>query len=275
MASRGALVAGLSALFCFAEASDRGCAAPPEGAPSAVEPLLESDAELEDAALPRVSLLQTHLALRGPAPQQPVAFEASSSRNRGDLELGSRSSAEMGLWWKGSPSDCQSEPFSSYIVDYGGPSKGIERLVVDLQMQPMPVGANSMGGSAHRYEVLECISGLLKRDVNLTRSRAVIKAGLLEQLARVMQEDSKQSATVEAACDVVASLVDITTLEPDDTDRIQELASYTKRLADLGVVKMIQGALVAFSDGGSTNSKLHPVIPGCSRALLYAAMTGM
>jgi len=163
--------------------------------------------------------------------------------------------------WRGLSDQSHTELGSKHINDYGGRNEGIKYMVEQLKAHPKPREAECSDHLTYAYEVLQCVSGLLRWDVDGTRGQAAVEAGLLEQIAQVMRREPNYRPTMDVCCTCLRLLLERNT-------------SYAPRLLELGVKELAQDAVERFAAYdptpfyfGSTYGLSYPVTPGCSSAL--------
>merc|ERR550525_2205211 len=86
--------------------------------------------------------------------------------------------------------------------------------------------------------VLQCISGVLRNDVDASRGRMAVKHGLLEQVAHVLTVEGDLRSSVTVSCDVLNNLVKI-------------YPASVPKIRDLGIEQLVNDALARFPEEDS------------------------
>mmetsp|Transcript_6132 Transcript_6132/g.16670 ORF Transcript_6132/g.16670 Transcript_6132/m.16670 type:complete len:307 (-) Transcript_6132:347-1267(-) len=167
--------------------------------------------------------------------------------------------------WRGLSDQSHTQVGSNLIANYGGPNRGIVYMVQQMQAHPTPYEADCSDWLTYKYEVLQCINGLLGLDLDGTRGKAAVDVGLLEQIVYTMRVESDRRPSVYVACNCLDHL-------------LSHDASYAGRLRNLGAVELVEQSIETYSKDdprpfyfGMTYGQMYQVVPPCSRALTILA----
>jgi len=135
--------------------------------------------------------------------------------------------------WQSLSDQSNSPTAAPFIANYGGPNKGIERMVNALKahgeplllkstpQQPMRYGINRL---TLRYEITVNIMGLLMNDHLGNWGDAAVRAGLLEEAVHTMRVEHDHCSPLFSSCAALSYLL----LQNPNAD------TYKAKLKDLG-----------------------------------------
>mmetsp|Transcript_831 Transcript_831/g.1066 ORF Transcript_831/g.1066 Transcript_831/m.1066 type:complete len:357 (+) Transcript_831:86-1156(+) len=159
--------------------------------------------------------------------------------------------------WRGLSDQSGTALGAPHIANYGGPSKGIEYMVHQMQAHPEPYYALCADHLTLKYEILACMSGLLSNDQDNVWGPAAVREGLLDQILYTMRAEPDLIASQTTACRVMGLL-------------LWRNPHYIPLLKEKGALEVVQRAVERFEDGddtpfhfGFTMGKYYNVTQGC------------
>eukprot|EP00416_Gambierdiscus_australes_P015645 CAMPEP_0171074142 /NCGR_PEP_ID=MMETSP0766_2-20121228/11955_1 /TAXON_ID=439317 /ORGANISM="Gambierdiscus australes, Strain CAWD 149" /LENGTH=235 /DNA_ID=CAMNT_0011530903 /DNA_START=21 /DNA_END=728 /DNA_ORIENTATION=+ len=159
--------------------------------------------------------------------------------------------------WRGLSDQSHTELGARVIANVGGPNKGIEYMVQQMQAHPEPYYALCSDHLTLKYEIMACISGLVKNDQENVWGPAAVEAGLLEQLVYTMRAEPDLIATQATACRVMDPL-------------LQRNPQYVAPLLSLGALELVETAMERFKGGddtpfhfGTTVGEMYDITSSC------------
>mmetsp|Transcript_173321 Transcript_173321/g.421573 ORF Transcript_173321/g.421573 Transcript_173321/m.421573 type:complete len:325 (+) Transcript_173321:58-1032(+) len=159
--------------------------------------------------------------------------------------------------WRGLSDQSGTALGAPHIANYGGPNKGIEYMVHQMQAHPEPYYALCADHLTLKYEILACMVGLLSNDQDNVWGPAAVREGLLDQILYTMRVEPDLIASQTTACRVMSSL-------------LLRNPHYVPLLKEKGALEVVQRAVERFKDGddtpfyfGFTMGKYYNVTQGC------------
>lgn len=163
--------------------------------------------------------------------------------------------------FRGISDQSHTEQGAPLIADHGGPGRGIRFMVQQMKRYPEPHAVEQADHLTIKYEILQCISGVLEHDSTGTWGEAAVEEGLLEQVVFTMRVEPDLRPTQHVACQVMLPL-------------LQRHPEFGPRFRELGGVPLVTAAIDNFSSYdptpfyfGSTYGDCYPVVPMCKAVL--------